>query len=126
MLMAAERTRVVARDPGEDPTSGGAELEVERLVAAVVAEGEDLGDVLPVFGLHRGPVKGLVGQRLHVETLQRVGVANGLDQLVEEVELAAGEVVAGERHVELAVGVVVGAEEPGVDGAQMANRRSGR
>jgi hypothetical protein len=123
--MSAERAWVVACDAGQDPAGGGAELEVEGLVAALIAKGEDLGDVLPVFGLHRGPVKGLVGQRLHVETLQRVGVANGLDQLVEEVELAAGEVVTGERGGELAVGVVVGAEETGFDGAQMTNLRPG-
>ncbi len=77
-----------------------------------------------VFGLHCGPVEGFVGQRLHVEAPQRVGVADGLDQVVEQVELAAGEVVAGELG-RVVVGAVVGAEEPGVDGAEMANRRFG-
>ncbi len=87
-------------------------------------EREDLGDELPVFGLDRGPVEGFVGQRLHVEAPQRVGVADGLDQVTEQVELAAGEVVTGELG-RVVVGAVVGAEEPGVDGAEMANRRFG-
>jgi hypothetical protein len=91
----------VTSDARQQTTDSSAVLDVEHVVAAAVAPREHLGDELDVARLDRAPVERLVGQRQHVEGPERVGAAHGADEVLEEVELAAGEVVADrfERRV---------------------------
>ena len=122
MRTATERARISASDASQQATDRGAVLDVEQLVAAAVAPGEDFADELGVARLHRAPVERLVGQRQHVEGPERVCAAHRADQVPEEVELTAGEVVAdrlGWRAVEAGDAAFV---EAGVDGADVADQ----